>query len=219
MIQAKNLQAPVGLSHHFLNQAESVSGLYDKNIKEASSCAQIHSGNISVASRKKYYEGCDGIIASEGRSLIIRTADCLPLLFFSTGKKLIGAVHAGWRGLSAGILQNAVRKLKDLGADVSELQVAIGPHIRRCCYQVGSELIENFTRKIPGVKFFEERHQSFYLDLSVVAQRQLSDAGLSAGNMEDTAICTSCNPEYASFRRDKTLLRNFSIIQLESSKG
>jgi polyphenol oxidase len=116
---------------------------------------------------------------------LVMTADCLPIALAGPGG--VASVHGGWRGLAAGIAGRAAERINANAA-------AIGPGIGPCCYEVGDEVLEEFS-DLDGVAVGR------MLDLSAVARRLLERAGVA--DIEAAEMCTSCNPElFYSHRRD-----------------
>ena len=125
--------------------------------------------------------------------MLLLTADCLPIAIARTNgeRPALAILHAGWRGLLAGIVGVGVRTL---GAPVA---AAIGPAIGPCCYEVGEEVAEPF-REAFGADVVREGR----LDLWTSAERALRAAGCARVDRFD--LCTSCNPaRFFSHRRDK----------------
>ncbi len=120
------------------------------------------------------------------------TADCLPIVIAAPGA--VAAVHAGWRGLDAGVIGNAVTKLRELSGGV--LNAAIGPGAGACCYEVGDELHRRFKAHS------QDFHHGRNLDLKAIARVQLMEAGVA--HIHDTEVCTICgDPQLTfSYRRD-----------------
>jgi polyphenol oxidase len=117
---------------------------------------------------------------------LVQVADCLPVAL--AGEDGVAAVHCGWRGLAAGILERAVEAT---GASAA----AVGPGIGRCCYEVGPEVLAAFADLGEGIA------DGSMLDLAEVARRQLVRAGVET--IEVAGLCTSCEPElFFSHRRD-----------------
>lgn len=126
------------------------------------------------------------ITANENLTPLVQVADCLPVAMAGEGG--VAAVHAGWRGLAAGIVERAATAI---GARAA----AIGPGIGPCCYEVGDEVRERFADLGPGIA------DGAKLDLAEVARRKLAAAGVDA--VESADMCTSCAPEFFfSHRRD-----------------
>jgi len=118
--------------------------------------------------------------------LLVLVADCLPVALAGAGR--IAMLHCGWRGLAAGIVEEAVARFEEAPA------AAIGPGIGRCCYEVGPEVLDAFE-DLDGVA------DGRMLDLRLVARRKLEAAG--ARVLEDVDLCTSCHPKlFFSHRRD-----------------
>jgi YfiH family protein len=140
------------------------------------------------------YDHCDGLWSDEpGRAMLLLTADCLPIAIARAEglRPAVQILHAGWRGLLAGIVSAGVRAL---GAQ--RLAAAIGPGIGPCCYEVGEEVAVPFREA-----FGEDVARDGKLDLWTSAERALRAAGV--GQVDRSDICTSCNGDrYFSHRRD-----------------
>ncbi len=121
--------------------------------------------------------------------LICATADCVPVLLYSKNSHSIGAVHAGHRGSYLKIAQKtALLMQKTYNADLSDMKAFIGPHIGKCCYEVGSDVAKNFP------KFSEEKeNQKFMLDLDEANRFSLKEIGLKDENITSLNLCTRCN--------------------------
>lgn len=138
-------------------------------------------------------EEADGhATARENVAPIVLTADCLPVLIVGAGA--VVALHAGWRGLAAGILEQGVRTLRELGAD-GPLVAAIGPAAGACCYEVGDEVRGALGE--PAAAPGGDRR----IDLKAIARVQLAAAG--SDGVHDVGLCTICSPGlFFSHRRD-----------------
>jgi len=87
--------------------------------------------------------------SESGVLLTIRIADCLPVLLVDTRRRVVAAVHAGWRGALARVIEKAVGDMRSVfGSDPLELIAALGPSIRSCCFEVGEEVVEAFYGKL-----------------------------------------------------------------------
>jgi YfiH family protein len=119
-------------------------------------------------------------------------ADCLPVAV--TGDGAVAMLHAGWRGLAAGIIGEGVRALRALGGE-GPLVAAIGPGAGACCYEAGTEVHEAFAD-------VADAHHGTHVDLRAVARRRLAEAGVE--DVADLPICTICSdPDLLfSHRRD-----------------
>jgi polyphenol oxidase len=104
-----------------------------------------------------------------GTALLIRTADCLPILFYSKSEPLVGAVHAGWRGFEKRILSRALEKVA-----CGDLDFFVGPFIGGNSYEVGSDVAGHFDRHCSK----ELGNGKFLLDLRAVLEGELKAAGI-----------------------------------------
>ncbi len=112
---------------------------------------QIHSDKTYMYN--KYYENIkdeegDAIITIEKNVAVgVFTADCVPIIIVNEEKKVVAAVHSGWKGTFNSIVVNTINKMKEeYNINVANTKVYIGPHIRQCCYEVSEELKEKFIR-------------------------------------------------------------------------
>jgi YfiH family protein len=147
----------------------------------------------------------DGLITrARGVALCIRTADCVPVLVWAPDVGAIAAVHAGWRGAVRAIARSAVERLHEAyGADPARMVAAIGPSIRRCCYEVSGQLAGQFTQRF-GVAVAEAQGGRPHLDVAEASRLALLEAGLEAAAIEVAPHCTSCDPAlFFSHRRDR----------------
>jgi YfiH family protein len=140
------------------------------------------------------YDHCDGLWSDEeGRAMLLLTADCMPIAVARTEgeRPALEILHAGWRGLLAGIVAAGVRALS-----ARKLAAAIGPSIGPCCYEVGDEVARPFQEA-----FGEDVVRDGKLDLWTAAERALRAAGVERVDRFD--ICTACNGDrFFSHRRD-----------------
>jgi YfiH family protein len=140
-------------------------------------------------------EPADGqATALAGVAAVVLTADCLPVAVAGDGA--VAMLHAGWRGLAAGVLEAGVEALRELGAH-GFLQAAIGPGAGRCCYEVGEEVHAAFA-DLPSELVRDGDHA----DLKAVARLRLQAAGVAV--VHDTRLCTMCSDAtlFFSHRRD-----------------
>jgi YfiH family protein len=151
-------------------------------------------------------EEFDGLVCDRPRAVLgAFAADCTPMLFVDPVHRVVGAAHAGWRGTVAGVAQNVVaRMVQDLGADPREIRVALGPSIGPCCFEVGPEVVAEFTARVPGrAGLVVEGPRKQHLDLRVAQRALLEEAGVRPEHIDDAPPCTRCNPErFFSYRRD-----------------
>jgi YfiH family protein len=120
--------------------------------------------------------------------LVAFTADCLPVALAS--RDAVAMLHAGWRGLAAGILERGVRALRE-AAGAGEVVAAIGPGAGACCYEVGEEV---------HAALGSEYRRGANIDLKAVARERLHAAGVQ--DVRDLELCTICEPRFFSHRRE-----------------
>lgn len=132
--------------------------------------------------------------AMRGIAPSVLVADCLPVAI--AGRGAVAMVHAGWRGLAAGVLQAGVRAVQELG-DNGPLEAAIGPGAGPCCYEVGEEVHAVFAGRFPDARCGDN------VDLKAIARLTLESAGV--GSVHDVGLCTICADRrlFYSHRRDR----------------
>ncbi len=168
---------------------------------------QIHSAKVMYADRSNcgegYFvnsdEGLDGYVTdTAGVALGVKTADCVPILLEDKEAGIVGAVHGGWRGTASGIAAEAVKKMTELGAKHENINVAIGPAIHFCCYEVGEDFYES-VRSLAGnqlaAEFCRKLDGKLHADIVGLNRRILMEAGIQNRNIDVCRICTCCNPE------------------------
>jgi YfiH family protein len=171
-------------------------------VQNLATLRQIHSNKVVVATRPGDLGEGDALISNvPGLTLAIRTADCLPVLIADPENRAVAAVHAGWRGTVQEIVLEAIRAmLAEYGSRRENLVIAVGPGIGGCCYEVGPEVAEQFSR------FFPERqdlHGTTKIDLPESTIRQLRRNGGRAGQIDSSGLCTRClADQFHSYRRD-----------------
>ncbi len=152
----------------------------------------------------------DGVwTASNADLLIVRTADCAPLWLVDPENGCFALVHVGWRGAAAGIVGAAAKALEDQGGDPAAFVAVVGPHLGRCCFEVGPEVAAHFVKiegaiDLPDVlKAPRQRDDSVSLDLGAVLFALLRDAGVPQRSIHIATACTRCNEGLLhSYRRN-----------------
>jgi YfiH family protein len=157
---------------------------------------QVHGARVRRAAEPpgehRPVEAEDGQATTlRGHPALVFTADCLPVVL--AAERAVAALHAGWRGLAAGVLAEGVAAVRELGGD-GPVHALVGPGARGCCYEVGEEVHAAFAGY--GARVGERN-----LDLAAVARTKLAEAGAAA--VHDVGLCTMCRPElFFSHRRD-----------------
>ena len=152
--------------------------------------------------------GCSGVMgeadvlatSAPGQAIAILTADCTPVTIW--GERGVAIAHAGWRGLVAGAIERAVEWVGVTHA------AWVGPSIRGCCYEVGSDVIEAFDGR--GLPIVDDRHVD-PRDAAVHVLRTCGVTSIAASN-----VCTFMDPNYYSYRRDQITGRQGAFVSLLS---
>lgn len=174
---------------------------------------QTHSRDCIDIDRSSGRDADAAITRRFKQPLVILTADCLPILLCHQSKPVIAAIHAGWRGLHAGVIENT---LADLDDDPSQYIAWIGPAICGNCYQVGRDLYEKFIQKYPASeRCFRPQDDKYYFDLSRMAEHVFMLQGVS--KVFQSQICTFENPLLYSYRRQAHTGRIATFIWLEDN--
>ncbi len=184
---------------------------------------QTHSAEIRVLGPGQdpaplSQELADGLIALPGAfPVAVRTADCVPVLLADPTSSIVAAVHAGWRGIVAGIVPLALDQMVGLGAKRESVLVAIGPHIRPRVFEVGPEVAGKLAdASSPEVHFRWPNHPSgmHVVDMARALRHQLGKAGIDHGRLFDTGGCSfSEKDRFFSHRRDKGVTgRHWALI-------
>jgi YfiH family protein len=163
---------------------------------------QVHAATVNRAEPGERGREGDGLwTATPGLPMLKLTADCLPVaLARQNGKPGLALLHAGRLGLLEGILEAGVAAL-----GVRRLAAAVGPGIGPCCYEVGEEIADAYRARFGG-----EALRGRNLDLWTVAERLLREAGVE--RIERVDVCTACNAEFFSHRRDRGVTGRQGVI-------
>ena len=188
---------------------------------------QVHGGKVKIVKDKdkgEVIKAVDGFVtALPGIILGVKVADCLPLLFFDTQKRVIGIAHAGWKGVLLEIAKEMVEKMKMLGSQPKDVFVGAGPHIGGCCYEVQKDLINKFFKAFGQLQeMIIKIDGKSYLNLAVPLKVQLIEQGIQNKNIEFSTACTSCQiEEFFSYRRDsqETYGEILGVISLKNKDG
>ncbi len=165
---------------------------------------QVHGTRVVTAGVGVEPPEADGVVTADRGLLVgIFTADCVPVLLVDRRRRVAAAVHAGWRGSAAGVLEAAVDHLRArFGTKPGDLEAAIGPAVAGCCYEVGPNVEEAFRARIGGSTdpAWSTRGGRRHVDLRTAARLMLQAAGVAS--VEILGPCTVCSAGYHSYRRD-----------------
>lgn len=178
---------------------------------------QVHGSKVVDAVRISAPEEADASISIvPGVVCAVQTADCLPVLFCDTAGKVVGAAHAGWRGLANGVLENTIARMRDAGAE--GILVWLGPAIGPDKFEVGQDVFDAFVEHDANTAdAFQPvpAHSDKYLaDIYRLARARLSRQGVTS--IYGGGLCTVSDVHrFYSYRRDRATGRMASLIWLK----
>lgn len=164
-----------------------------------------YSGDLIVSNKK-------------GVGIGVLTADCLPVVLFDLKNKVSSIVHAGWQGSIQKICLKAIRIMQEkFRSKIDDLKIYFGPCARKCCYEVGQNFIDKLkAEKIVFKSFIVKKGNKIFFDLVHFNQQQFYDLGvLNNQIITDHCLCTICNGQFCSHRRDKSYRRQATIAVLK----
>lgn len=185
---------------------------------------QTHTDVVKIVTRQNGGDGIlrpldesepyDGLITNEKNLLLCTVeADCLPVYFYDPVKEVIAMVHSGWKGTVKKISQVTIEKMKSaFGCQPSDMLVAIGPHICKDCYEVGADLLQEFSQSFEPQeveKLFAPKNQEKYLlNLEEAVKLTLVENGVPAASIFSAGVCTLHSQvqghSFCSYRRTKS---------------
>ncbi len=167
---------------------------------------QKHTNKVIILENNDKPEIADAVLTRRKGVLIgIHVADCVPILLYDREKLLVGAVHAGWRGTAAQILKSTINTMQEIfHSSVIDIQIAIGPSIRQCCYEIGDDVGNALFGVIGEGDYYRRENGRRFVDLSSVNKIQALLMGVPEENIWQSDECTFCNPyRFYSYRYTK----------------
>jgi YfiH family protein len=163
----------------------------------------------------------DGLITEEPWPLLIAVADCFPVILYEPRAPMLGIVHCGWRGTTAGILPRAAaRLLREAGAPPSRLLAGIGPGICGQCYEVGEEVVAAaHDAGLSAHISADATGERARFDIAGALTEQLLGAGVPEHNIARLNRCTFEDQDLPSFRRDRTAFRSAAVAVMPEAHG
>jgi YfiH family protein len=179
---------------------------------------QVHGNRVVVVAAKdagQVIPGTDGLVTNApGVGLLLRFADCQPILLYDPAHHALGLIHAGWRGVALGIARRAVEVMQEaFGSQPEELIAGLGPAIGPCCYTVGQNVAAAMGYALPNwrqvMSLLDEDQWRF--DLPAANAQQLAAAGVH--EIEEAHLCTACHSqEFFSHRADSGRTGRFAVL-------
>ena len=199
----------LGFSLHGLVSSRQVHGCAIK-------CIAQHPVEQPGSAMTYTFSGFDALITDvTGIMLMVRVADCVPLLLFDEEKKVLAVVHAGWKGTLAGIAGKTVQTMiARYGSLPGNILAGIGPAIGPCCFTVGSDVAERFyTRFSNAALFVKKSITGFVISLGEANRLQLISRGCGEHNIETAGLCTACMSDmFFSHRREQGKTGRFGLL-------
>ncbi|GAB3334475.1 peptidoglycan editing factor PgeF [Larkinella ripae] len=186
--------------------------------EQVTSSYQVHGDQILTVTKPGRFEGFDALITNQpNHFLTVTVADCTPILLYDREKRAVAAIHAGWRGTVARIVEKTVQALQDqFGTNPADCFAFVGTCIDRCDFEVGPEVAEQFDKEHQQ---FDQRRQKFTVDLKTANLAQLQAAGIPAYQIGVSPYSTIAhNRDYFSYRAEKgTTGRMLALIGIRSA--
>lgn len=179
---------------------------------------QVHSANVAVVGPKdrgRVALQTDALVTNTpGVFLMLRFADCVPILFYDPVQRAVGLAHAGWKGTLGRAVQKTVEAMVEVyGSRPADLIACIGPSIGPCCYQIGGDVAELVNKVFPSQPqlLCRQGDGSCHFDLWEANRLQLAAMGVH--QVEVSGLCTAChNDEFFSHRADNGLTGRFAVV-------
>lgn len=181
---------------------------FPKQPKELVIPKQVHGAEVGIiTSEHQSLDGLDALVTNEpGYCLCVSTADCVPVLLYDPVHKAIAAVHAGWRGTVARIVERTLEVMKKTyDTDMKDVIACIGPSISVDAFEVGPEVYDAFREadfNMDKIAYWHTPSKEWHIDLWEANRWLLTQAGVPYGNIEVSGICTfTCDEQFFSARR------------------
>lgn len=211
--------------HHFFGTRLHAAGLDGKPVVSGSmrarwrhephvvvSVKQVHGTEALILDRPlkagaTFPGGWDALITDQrGVLLTVRTADCVPILFYDPRRQVVAAIHAGWRGTVAGIIPKTLALMRQhFRSEADHIGMVIGPSAGACCYEVDEPVLRPLRGGYPYWRLVvRERGQGrALLDLPQLIERQAQSVGVDGDRIWKVRVCTICHPQlFFSYRRE-----------------
>ncbi|MBI3356621.1 MAG: peptidoglycan editing factor PgeF [Nitrospirae bacterium] len=176
------------------------------------SVKQVHGTDALVVDRAltpndRFHGGWDALVTDQpGIMIAVRTADCVPVLVYDPKRRVVAAIHAGWRGAVAGIVPKTFALMESrFGSAPEDLRVSIGPSAGGCCYEVDEPVLDRLRREFSAWEkvIRGQRRGKAHLDLKALIRKQAQTAGTSPKSITAVNLCTICHDDlFFSYRRE-----------------
>ncbi len=169
---------------------------------------QVHSANVAIvgesgrgkggADKESALPNTDGLLTNvEKICLAVQVADCVPILFYDPVQRVVGAIHAGWKGTLRKIACETISKMaQHYGSKAGDILVGLGPSNGPCCYEVEEDVVREASIALgntSGIIKPSNRKGKFIFDQWAANLKQLEESGVKPHNIEASGICVRCN--------------------------
>jgi YfiH family protein len=186
---------------------------------------QVHGNRVAVVTARdagRVIPGTDGLVTKAlGLGLLLRFADCQPILLYDPTHHVLGLIHAGWRGVALGIARRAVEAMQEtFNSRPEELMAGLGPAIGPCCYTVGQNVASAMGYALPNWSqvMTPQDEDQWRFDLPAANVQQLAAAGVR--DIEQAHLCTACHSqEFFSHRADNGQTGRFAVMAYLRPRG
>jgi YfiH family protein len=190
------------------------------------SVRQVHGTDALIVDRPvtaadRFEGGWDALVTDQpGVTVVVRTADCVPVLVYDRRRRAVAAIHAGWRGALAGIVPKTIELMAARFAiQTGDLRVSIGPSAGPCCYEVDHAVLEPLRRDRADWPSLlrQDRGTNARFDLKALVRRQTAEMGIPEQQITVVNVCTICHPAlFYSYRREGrvngTMLNGITLV-------
>lgn len=195
-----------GDENYFVGELPKILHHMGLDYKSINVTRQVHSNNIAIAHDNgiNFYDDTDGLIGEKGDVLVIKSADCLPVIVYDCVNKRIAAVHSGWKGTANSIVKEAIQKMMVLGSRAKDLKIYVGPHIQKNSFEVMDDVKDVFEKNFSYEDIIFKKDETHYLiDLGQVVKCDAMSLGVKEENIYISSVDTVTDQHFHSYRRDK----------------
>ncbi len=164
---------------------------------------QTHSDNIQIVSKEWVYKNTDALITNQKNlAILVMVGDCVPIVYFDPVEQIVAVAHAGRMGTFLWISNKVIKKMwSEFWCKPENILVSIWPSIWSCCYEVWKDIANQFLERFWEYSVFV-RGWKYFLDLAEINFGEFLKFWISEKNIEKSNICTCCDNNYFSYRRD-----------------
>ncbi len=159
---------------------------------------QDHNSPIRILNEGDYL-----ITNQKNVAIGILTADCLPIVYYDKAKNICAIAHAGWKGTVKNIATKVIEQMKEnFKSETKNIEIFFGPNAKICCYEVSDDFAQNIQDKNLTSNSLKKVNNKTYFDIPLYNQIILEKSGIKNINF-DYNLCTICNPNFCSHRKEK----------------